>query len=75
MRLHPVSEMMHVDDGAGYAGIRQRIEPVIDHRFSGHRHQRFRHRIGDRPQARAKPGGKHDGLREWNQSHHRKPYL
>src|SRR5690606_29887182 len=56
-----VSEVVHVDHCASYAGLRQAIERVIDQRLARHFHQRLGPIVGERAHPRTKACCKHHG--------------
>ena len=61
MPLDLLGEVMHVDHRALDAGLGQPVEHMIDQRLAGDLDQRLRHRVGERPHARAEAGGQHHG--------------
>ncbi len=58
-----VGEVVHVDDGARDAGIREAIEHVVDERATAERHHRLRHGGSEWAHTFAESGGKHEGGR------------
>ena len=53
------AEMMQINDDIADAVTAQEQQSKLDHGPASHRHQRFRHTVGDRPQACALAGGEH----------------
>lgn len=57
MRPHPIGQITGVYEDPRYAGGQQKLEPIIQQRPSGDRHQAFGQGIGYRAKPCPQPAG------------------